>query len=65
MPAVVYVNTYATINVTDRIQITGSIQNLYDQDPPPVPYTIYLTPVDGIYYDKVGRAFQAGVDLKF
>jgi len=65
VPAVVYVNTYATIKVTDRIQLTGSIQNLFDKDPPPAPYTIYLTPVNGIYYDKIGRAFQAGVNLKF
>jgi len=65
VPAVVYMNTYATIKVTDKVHVTASIQNLFDKDPPPAPYTIYLTPVNGIYYDKVGRAFQAGVNLKF
>jgi outer membrane receptor protein involved in Fe transport len=65
VPAVVYVNAYSTVHVTNKIEITFSIRNLFDKDPPPAPYTVYLTPVNGIYYDKIGRSFQGGVNLKF
>jgi len=65
VPAVVYVNAYSTIHVTDKIEVTFSIRNLFDKDPPPAPYTVYFTPVNGIYYDKIGRSFQGGVNLKF
>jgi len=65
VPAVVYVNAYSTVHVTDKIELTFSIRNLFDKDPPPAPYTVYFTPVNGIYYDKIGRSFQGGVNVKF
>ena len=36
-----------------------------DKDPPPTPYIILNGPVNGQYYDKVGRNFMAGVRVRF
>jgi outer membrane receptor protein involved in Fe transport len=65
VPAVVYFNAYGSISVAPEMELTFAIHNLLDKDPPPVPYPIFITPVNGVYYDKVGRAFQIGANLKF
>ena len=35
------------------------------KDPPPTPYIILNGPVNGQYYDKVGRAFMFGARARF
>jgi len=42
-----------------------AVNNLLDKDPPPVPYIILNGPVNGQYYDKVGRAFTVGARVRF
>lgn len=65
VPAVAYLNLYSTIHMSEKVDFTFSVSNLFNQDPPPVPSLIFSTPTNGVYYDKVGRAFQAGVNWKF
>jgi iron complex outermembrane receptor protein len=65
IPAVAYVNLYTTVTVNDRANLFLTVNNLLDRDPPPSPYPILNTPVNGQYYDKIGRAFQVGVNVKF
>jgi hypothetical protein len=36
-----------------------------DRDPVMTPYTVLNAPVYGAYYDKVGRQYSLGVDLRF
>ena len=45
-------------------QVYLYVGNLFDKDPPPTPYIILNGPVNGQYYDKVGRNFVAGVRVK-
>lgn len=64
VPAIGYMNLYSTVNITSRMQFNFSINNVFNQDPPPVPNVVFSTPTNGQYYDKIGRAFQAGINLK-
>jgi hypothetical protein len=36
-----------------------------DRDPVMTPYTVLNASVYGAYYDKVGRQYSLGVDLRF
>jgi outer membrane receptor protein involved in Fe transport len=65
VPAIAYVNLYSTLNITPDAQLTFTVNNLFDTDPPVVPYPVFITPTNGVYYDKIGRAFQVGVNLRF
>ncbi|MBO9711773.1 MAG: TonB-dependent receptor [Sphingomonas sp.] len=67
VPAVVYFNLYGKIfaGTDKKYEFFWAINNLLDKDPPPTPYIILNGPVNGQYYDKVGRAFMAGVRVKF
>ena len=63
--AVAYVNLYSTIKVTEDFELTASIDNLLDRDPPVSPYATQGQPINGQYYDKIGRAFEVGARLRF
>ncbi|MBT2186230.1 TonB-dependent receptor [Sphingobium nicotianae] len=63
--AAAYVNLFSTIKIDERMEITASIDNLLNRDPPVSPYATQGQAVNGQYYDKVGRAFEVGVRIKF
>jgi iron complex outermembrane receptor protein len=65
IPAVAYVNLFSTIRISDRMELTTSIDNLLDKDPPVSPYATQGQAVNGQYYDKVGRTFEIGVRIRF
>jgi iron complex outermembrane receptor protein len=65
VPSYVIFNVYGSYNVTDRVRLFGSIRNALDRDPVMTPYTVLNSPVYGAYYDKVGRQFSLGMDVKF
>jgi len=65
IPAAAYVNLYSTIKISERMELTASIDNLFDKDPPVSPYATQGQAVNGQYYDKVGRAFEIGVRITF
>jgi iron complex outermembrane receptor protein len=67
VPAVVYFNLYGKIWAGDakKYEFFWAVNNLLDKDPPATPYIILNGPVNGQYYDKVGRNFMAGVKLRF
>jgi outer membrane receptor protein involved in Fe transport len=64
IPAVVYWNIYATAKVSENFELFGRIDNALNRDPPVSPYAVINSPVNGQYYDKVGRAFTIGVRLR-
>lgn len=41
------------------------VNNLLDQDPRATPYFVLNAPVNGQYYDKIGRRYTAGVRVRF
>jgi len=63
--AVAYVNLYGSLKITDRMQFTATIDNLFDRDPPVAGYATQGQAVNGQLYDKLGRSFMFGVNLKF
>jgi len=66
IPAAMYLNAYTTIDVMDDFQVFIAVDNVIDKDPPLSPYpNLPVPPVNGQYYDKVGRAFRAGITAKF
>jgi iron complex outermembrane receptor protein len=65
IPAVTYVNLFGSWDVSSSLQLFATVSNVMDKDPPPVPYAVLNVPTNGIYYDKVGRAFQLGATLRF
>ncbi len=65
IPDVTYFNLYGSYNVTPKVRAFAAVNNLLDKDPLTSPYVTLSVPVNGIYYDKVGRAFQVGLDVNF
>lgn len=66
VPPVTYFNLYGKIFAGDqkKFELFWAVNNLFDRDPPPTPYAILNGPVNGQYYDKVGRNFVLGVRVK-
>lgn len=67
VPAVVYFNLFGKVFVGEDkdFELFWAVNNLLDKDPPPTPYAILNGPVNGQYYDKIGRNFMLGVRTKF
>jgi outer membrane receptor protein involved in Fe transport len=67
VPSVTYFNLYGKIfaGAKKDFEFFWAINNLLDKDPPMTPYVILNGPVNGQYYDKVGRNFMIGVRKKF
>ncbi len=66
VPAVVYFNLFGKLFFEDKkYELFWAVNNLLDKDPPPTPYSVLNSPVNGQYYDKVGRNFMIGVRAKF
>lgn len=67
VPAVAYFNLYGKIfaGESKKFEFFFAVNNLFDKDPPPVPYIILNGPANGQYYDKVGRAFTFGARARF
>lgn len=67
VPAVTYFNLFGKIFAGEnkKFEFFWAVNNLFDKDPPPVPYIILNGPVNGQYYDKVGRAFTFGARVRF
>lgn len=67
VPSVTYFNLYGKIFAGPKkdFEFFWAINNLLDKDPPITPYIILNGPVNGQYYDKIGRNFMIGVRKKF
>lgn len=60
--AVVYVNLYASYDLGKSFQLYGTINNLFDRDPPfTVTSAFAFSPTTPNFYDVIGRAFKLGV----
>jgi iron complex outermembrane recepter protein len=65
IPSYVLFNLYGSYNLSEQIRLFGSIRNALDRDPVLTPYTVLNSPVYGAYYDKIGRQFSIGLDVRF
>ena len=58
-----YVNLSASYKLTDEIELFGSINNLFDRNPPVAPGGNGY-PTNPVYFDTYGRLWRAGVRVK-
>ncbi|WP_173655795.1 TonB-dependent receptor plug domain-containing protein [Sphingomonas turrisvirgatae] len=67
VPAVAYFNLFGKLFAggNKKFELFWAVNNLFDKDPPPTPYAILNGPVNGQYYDKVGRNFTLGARVRF
>jgi len=65
VPAVAYLNAYGSYKVGPHYEMFFAIDNLLDRDPPVAPYSVLSQQTNGIYYDKIGRAFRVGVTVRY
>lgn len=69
---IAYVDLRASYQITDTVQVFGTVDNMLNQAPPNVAASptqgqtsYYFTPISGIIYDALGRAYRGGVRVKF
>ncbi len=64
-----YTDVTVRYAVSKGVEIYGTVNNLFDQDPPQAPtragLPFIIFPTNGTLYDVVGRYFTAGVKLGF
>jgi outer membrane receptor protein involved in Fe transport len=60
----VYVNLSGAFNFNDKISVFGSINNLFDRDPPIAPGGNGY-PTNPVYFDTYGMTWKLGVRLHF
>jgi len=60
----IYVNLAASFDVTDEIQVFGSLNNVFDKDPVIAPGGNNF-PTNPVYFDTFGRTFRVGARVKF
>lgn len=67
LPAVSYLDLSATWRATEKIQVRGGINNIFDKDPPIVTSEIIAGGAANSYevYDGLGRQLFVGVNFKF
>ena len=59
----VYVNLSASFDITPNINLFGSVNNLFDKDPPIAPGGNGY-PTNPVYFDTYGRTWRVGVRVK-
>jgi iron complex outermembrane recepter protein len=60
----IYVNLAASFDVTENIQVFGSLNNALDKDPPIAPGGNGF-PTNPVYFDTYGRTFRLGARVNF
>jgi outer membrane receptor protein involved in Fe transport len=67
VPATWYFNLYGRVFVgrAKTYEMFWAINNLLDQDPRVTPQFALNAPVNGVYYDKIGRRYTAGLRVRF
>ncbi len=72
IPAIAYVDLRSSYQMTDNIQIFGTVDNLLNRAPPNVAAgptrgfsATYFAPIRNDIHDAIGRAYRVGVRAKF
>jgi outer membrane receptor protein involved in Fe transport len=72
IPAIAYVDLRGSWQMNKNFQFFATVDNLLNKAPPNVANTqaqgqsaFYFTPINGIIYDAIGRAYRAGVRVNF
>ena len=60
----IYVNLAGSFDVTEQVQVFGSLNNVFDKDPPIAPGGNGF-PTNPVYFDTYGRTFRIGARVNF
>jgi outer membrane receptor protein involved in Fe transport len=60
----VYINISSSFDITDQIQVFGSLSNVFDKDPVIAPGGNGF-PTNPVYFDTFGRTFRVGARVNF
>ena len=60
----IYINLAASFDVTDEVQVFGSLNNVFDKDPVIAPGGNGF-PTNPVYFDTYGRTFRVGARVRF
>jgi len=60
----IYINLAASFDVTEEVQVFGSLNNVFDKDPAIAPGGNGF-PTNPVYFDTYGRTFRVGARVKF
>jgi outer membrane receptor protein involved in Fe transport len=60
----IYINLAASFDVTEEIQLFGSLNNVFDKDPVIAPGGNGF-PTNPVYFDTYGRTFRVGARVRF
>lgn len=64
VPSAVYVNLSGSYDITKNLAFFASVNNLFDKDPAVAPGGNGY-PTNPVYFDTYGRAYKAGLRVKF
>jgi outer membrane receptor protein involved in Fe transport len=72
IPAIAYVDLRGSWQMNKSVQLFGTVDNLLNKAPPNVAASqaqgqsaFYFTPINGIIYDAIGRAYRIGARVNF
>jgi len=72
IPAIAYVDLRGSWQLNKKIQLFATVDNLLNKAPPNVAASqaqgqsaFYFTPINGIIYDAIGRAYRIGARVNF
>jgi outer membrane receptor protein involved in Fe transport len=65
VPAITYLNLFSSYEFGEHLQVFGSVRNVFNRQPPPVPSVSINVATNGQYYDTIGRAFEIGMRLRY
>ena len=71
VPMLAYTDLRASYQVTEKAQVFGAVDNLFNLDPPNIPVSqnntasIFSTAVRGDIYDTIGRSYRVGIRMNF
>jgi outer membrane receptor protein involved in Fe transport len=60
-----YYNLYLSKDLTDRVELFGSMRNALNTEPPALPNPALYSATNGVYYDTIGRYVTVGVRMTF
>ncbi len=63
MASATYVNLSGSYDLSKKLQVFGSVNNLFDKDPPVAPGGNGY-PTNPVYFDTYGMTWKLGVRLK-
>jgi iron complex outermembrane receptor protein len=64
VPGATYVDLQANYTFENKVEVFGTVNNLLDKEPPPVP-SVLGYPTNAVYFDMIGTTYKVGFRYKY